>query len=863
MASSRPPKRATLSVTNNVVFIPNRARLVMQYNYFKSVILGMCLLVAGVACGDNKLISQQDGEIQPETEESLRAWVDGQDMIIAPWSHEIDGEEMDRVIIEDDRLLFDDNSGNEWLLGIQENDIIHGNSMVQMFGMLRRVESTERNDGKIILNTRMADLEELFLKLNSGTEINELTYSQPLKNNSDSQPHTHKGAKDDLSTFEQELGIYMDWVINPTTLVNINKPYEKAICGSRKTGEAFKVELCNLNTFGFTEGGGGGEPPVGTVEGVEAGIGFKTNVVGSVIMNGGRLAINIEYGVEKEKTQAACLLRNYSYLDAVHAFIASKGYHDNLPEGHFRGLTRDMIRNIQAACGALKPELFNYERWLESYKNEELARLTREHGSASAGLDALNRLELNHYLGPIRWYNEIRGFLNEIVGKRNFLKININMDVGLALDPFHFYIFGEYTSKQIFTVPVRVKVDSVTLVGPVLMKHTIELKPSVQFSGKVQGGLGVSGENAPRLNGNIKFGLTWTPEDGFDYEFDLTDSGSRLLPGDWEYFGELGLDLTLNLPVSLTETLYETAGAEVIAETYFKTEIGSSINSGSSNQNVCSAKSSVGMKMKLAGILAAPLLGELSRLEGLLFDTCNPSSPNALIPSWVVEPFKQWLCSEFIYVENTCPKDNLDGNYWIVAQVGHFVDDRRQPETADSMSGPVLDVDHIMLRKKGTNDFHYPIEVKGVPLDPLRLKPTVETGGEENQNARFYDLNMQLQASGGGQVCGVNGTLENRDPTDAEWKGYGLSLNDGDVAAIKFPVKIELGDELILQRQLYGWCLGGGSATLSVGNDFKSQYGAAKTDLRFVNNRTISLTVKGVGECAANDNTSICLPTAN
>src|SRR5690554_7213318 len=83
----------------------------------------------------------------------------------------------------------------------------------------------------------------------------------------------------------------MDWVINPTSLVNINKPYEKAICGSRKTGEAFKVELCNLNTFGFTEGGGGGEPPVGTVEGVEAGIGFKTNVVGSVIMNGGRLAI--------------------------------------------------------------------------------------------------------------------------------------------------------------------------------------------------------------------------------------------------------------------------------------------------------------------------------------------------------------------------------------------------------------------------------------------------------------------------------------------------------------------------------------------------------------------------------------------
>lgn len=835
----------------------------MQYHYIKSVVLVLCLVLAGVACGDNNKIISESDEVQPETEASLREWVESQEVIVAPWSHEVDEAEMDRVIIEDDRLLFDDNPDNEWLLGIQENDIIHGKSMAQMFGMLRRVESSERQDGKIILKTRMADLEELFLKLTSGAELNAQTYSQPLSDSSDSQAPTGEEARDDLSTAEQELGIYMDWAINPTTLVSINRAVEGAICGSRKTGEAFKVESCNLDSFGFAGGRGGDDPPEGTVEGIEGGIGFRANAAGTVVMNGGRLAINIEYGVEREKNQAACLLRHYHFVDAVYGFITNKGYHDNLPVGHLRGLTRDMIRNIQNACGALKPELFNYDRWLEAYKNQELRRLTREHGSASAGLDALNRMELDHYLGPIRWYGAIRDFLVEITGKRNFLKINLNLDVGLALDPLNVYIFGEYTSKQTFTAPVTVKVETATLAGPVLMKHTVELKPSVQFSGKVKGGMGVSGENAPRLNGNIKFNLTWTPEEGFDYEFDMTDNGSRLLPGDLEYFGEFGLDLTFNLPVSLTETLYESAGAEIIAETYWKTEIGSSLNSGGSNQNVCSAKSSVGIKMKLAGILAAPLFGEISRLEGLLFDTCNPNSQNALIPAWIVEPLKRWLCVDMTFVENSCEKDNLDGNYWLVAQVGHFLDDRRQPATAYSASHPVLDIDHIMLRKNGTSDFYYPTEVKGVPLDPARLKPAIEASGEQEQNARFYDLNARLQATGGEQVCGVGDhTLENRDPTDAEWKEFGLSLHDGEVAAIKFPKEIEVGDELILQRQLYGWCLGGGSATLSVGNDFKSEYGAPKTDLRFVNNRTISLIVKAAGECADNDSTSICLPAA-
>jgi len=800
----------------------------MHYQYFNSVILGLCLLLAGAACGDNnKLISQQNGEIQPETEASLRAWVDGQDVIIAPWSHEVDGEVLDAALIEDERISFVDGPENQWLLELPSGSIIHGYSYEHLIGVMRRVESVEKDNDRIIVSTRMASLEELYLKLVSGTDLEAASSKQAL---------SHESAQGELRVKEQELSRY--WSIPDTQLIGLNKSISGGLCyGSTSNGRLGNWRECTL-AFGGISNDTLDQPDFKSSD--DIGFGVDAKVKQTISVNGGHLSIDIEFGRTRDQNAAVCMTRHFSLIEQMITMI--RHYFDEGVKGQMVAL----FREFGAYCGDFKPSLFKYDLW---HRNKH-ADIVREGGG-------FQQLESFKDAAPAIYAGELIGFMNEVSGNQNSFQLVANLDFELGLDPLRLFMLYRASSQTFsYNQPLPFSLRVPIAAGPVVVTHVLSSKLVFEVKASAKGGVEWRGAEATALKGNVKLRIDWTPSDGFSYDVDVSND-SRFL-GKPELFGDIGAEVTLGLPIDFSALLYESIGPTLTLEPYISGGFTVSNSTNTSVQRKCEWKLNLGTKASISGDIKVPIWGKsLGRLTGLLFDACDPQAADAWLPDSVIRALPAWLCPVELS-DNRCPRtaDELYDNSWLTIEAGNYnTAQRRSPESEKASVG-ILDVDHIWLERVSDGTTHFPTDVTGAVVAPDKLAFSEPHMAAENM--RFHALNELLRPNMS-LVCLEEANYTTIPPTEDGWETHGLSISGADVARIKFPVKLESGDKIILDRHLYGYCMGGGTATLAVGDLSKSNFGPKIVSQPFADGR-LELIVKDSSECLSSGNI-ICLPT--
>ena len=104
-----------------------------------------------------------DGDEDPIDDQlTLREWVEGQEFLLAPWAHRVEGEKEAALEINDDRLRFP--SEYEDVRDWRRNDIVWVQSPTMGRNLLRRVTSVVSEGDQIAVFTIPAKLDELFLQ---------------------------------------------------------------------------------------------------------------------------------------------------------------------------------------------------------------------------------------------------------------------------------------------------------------------------------------------------------------------------------------------------------------------------------------------------------------------------------------------------------------------------------------------------------------------------------------------------------------------------------------------------------------------------------------------------------------------------
>lgn len=126
---------------------------------------------------------EENQEIEnAEPDESLATWLDQRELLLAPWTHRIDGELADEMDVESDRLRFPETENRE-ILDWRRNDLVWSQSATPGKNVLRRVTSVVREEDQIVVFTIPARLDGLLLKgrLDTATDSGTITLGEDLR----------------------------------------------------------------------------------------------------------------------------------------------------------------------------------------------------------------------------------------------------------------------------------------------------------------------------------------------------------------------------------------------------------------------------------------------------------------------------------------------------------------------------------------------------------------------------------------------------------------------------------------------------------------------------------------------------------
>jgi hypothetical protein len=128
--------------------------------------VSMAVMPAVVSCG-SPMILEMPSQPEPEavTERvSDRDWYDAKEFLVAPWKRQFTLEQLEGVVIEEERILFP-LEGNQELLTAARGEILWAPTGNHERSFARRVQSVVQVGETIVINTSQANLGDLFLKL--------------------------------------------------------------------------------------------------------------------------------------------------------------------------------------------------------------------------------------------------------------------------------------------------------------------------------------------------------------------------------------------------------------------------------------------------------------------------------------------------------------------------------------------------------------------------------------------------------------------------------------------------------------------------------------------------------------------------
>lgn len=781
--------------------------------------LSLIGFVALAGCGDKEADPNglSPDEYEPVTEEELREWVDSQEVIVAPWAHEIDEDTLDAAVIEEDKLVFPDTPENQWLLELGEHAIIHGFSEEHMVMVLDRVESVEQTDEGIVFNTRVADITELYLKLTSGAEIPDTKSQQkqhPLNIPSD-HPLVETRSEYGVDLSQRNSELKGSWAFNDVPMDRQEVGAQVGYCGEASDSGGLEWKSChesvsvssafNIINAEFTPKAGDSgdeEDPEGWdfTDSYSAGVLAQRSISKGYSLRNGSVAIDIDLWESSVEQGAVCVLSMYHLMDMIsdrtqeviaEYDIENDGtrslvsLNERLNEDEF---ISTYAAGLSMSCKSHNKRLYDFNTWKRRFINSSAAGAARGNQDDVVTHDYHNiwRSQVDERVRAIR--GSQKGF--HLTGTLEFEIANPLTEVAL------FYKMAGSVKRNLFQWPRGEKIDQVNPLvkievpvpaGPFTAVVGLEVPFEIvlELAGKV--GMRWEGDNAAKLAIGMDLDIGWEPGEGFSYNgFFRNTSQFYGLP---ELFGGFELSLTASVPVKLFFRLWRSIGPYITLEP--SATLGAKLENtvgAEGTDLVCETYFTAGLKATVGGSIHAPVVGEIGNLSGLLADTCDPDNREALLPLAAREALNT-LCidmrRDYCQQATKSVRLKLNGN----------------PDIGDKGNAPqdTVDIADIYVLRAEDEQIMRP---EAVYLDD-----------EEESDGDALEHFKRVQQPE--FICDAN----------PDWEQHVVSFEER--LRVDFPETLEIGDEVVIERvdeavsgddgDLFE-CATGGEFTLAVGD---------------------------------------------